>query len=1082
MQGYRVKRKWGWDCHGLPLENIIEQELGIKNKKEIEERGIAVFNEAARAAVLRYADDWKRIIPRMGRWVDMENDYKTMDTTYTESIWWSFKNLFDRKLIYEGYKSMHLCPRCGTTLANFEVAQGYKDIEDVSVFVKLPLEGQANTSLLVWTTTPWTLPGNTGAAVHKDATYVKVEHEGAFLILAKDRLELISGTPTIVAEFLGKELVGKKYEPPFPYFKDKKDLKNKNKGWRIWHAPYVSMENGTGAVHLAPAFGDVDLELAQKEGLPIVHHVTQDGIITQDVTEFAGLLVKKKGAHQDTDKKIVEALEQKGRLFRHETITHSYPHCWRCDTPLLVYASSSWFVNIQKLKGKLLKENKKIGWVPSVIGEKRFQNLLETAPDWAISRARYWGAPLPVWRNSKTGAIKTVGSIEDLLSKVKKSGNSYTVMRHGQAKSNVENILDSGTLTDNHLTEEGKRQTREAAAKLARKKIDMVIASPLLRTQETARIVLEALRLPDSALMTDERLREVNFGEYSGKPREIWLTCFASYFERCERKVDAAETLHEVRARVAEFLFEVERRYTGKNILIVTHAEPGWLIEQVASRARRSDIAIKEKPYHDQPGYLTNAEFRSFAFVPYPHNAHFDLDLHRPYIDEMVWGTPQEGQWKRIPDVFDCWYESGSMPYASSHYPFENVKQFNPKRMLGLSPVGYPADFIAESVDQTRGWFYSTLVLGVALFGKSAYRHVITNGLVLAQDGKKMSKKLKNYTDVTLIADRYGADALRYYLLSSPLIRGEDLNFTDRGVEEIAKKIITRLDNVRSFLKMYDDGTAPSSASNDVLDRWILSRLNLVIAESTGGYEKYELDIATRPLSEFIDDLSTWYLRRSRDRFKNENAASANEARATLRYILTQIAKVMAPVMPFYAEYLYREVKQESDPESVHLNVWPAAGGVDEAVLSHMHSIRQSVSEALEVRSSANIKVRQPLSKLTISGRSIPDEVNYKRIIADEVNVKEVVFEAGEKPVVSLDLTITPELKEEGDVRDVIRAIQGARKDAGLSVADRPSAIVMGDASTARVIERNRETIANATQLRELVVKDGEELVVQISK
>lgn len=1055
MRGFRVERRWGWDCHGLPLENIIEAELGIKTKREIEELGVAKFNEAARNAVLRYAEDWKRIIPRLGRWVDMEDDYKTMDTTYTESVWWSFKNLFDRGLIYEGFKGMLLCSRCGTTLSNFEVALGYKDIEDISVFVKLPLEGEKNTSLLVWTTTPWTLPGNAAAAINKDITYVKVDIGGEFLILAKDRLSVIAGTPTIVGEFPGKELVGKKYTPPFPFF-TKKEFKGKSKAWRIYHADYVSVEDGTGAVHLAPSYGAIDQELAEREGIPLIHHVNADGLFTSEVEGFVGLPVKPKGHHQDTDKKIVEALQSSGRLYKQETIVHSYPHCWRCDTPLINYAASSWFVKVSGLKSKLIAENKKIGWVPEHTGTGRFNNLLEGAPDWAISRSRYWGAPLPVWRNSKTGKVKVAGSIGELLSLVKRSGNRYIVMRHGEARSNVESIVDSGTLTKNGLTETGKAQVKKTAQELRAQKIDLIITSPLLRTQETAQILLQEYGLPDAALMTDERLREVNFGSFSGKPRAQWIAHFASYFERFGEKTDNAETLQDVRRRVGEFLFEVERRYSGKTILIVTHAEPAWLMEQVAAHIPCEEIASKDRPYEKQGSYLANAAYRAFQFVPYPHNADFDIDLHRPYIDEITWGDALEGQWKRVPEVFDCWYESGSMPYAQGHYPFENQSRFNPKRLFGLSPKGYPADFIAEAVDQTRGWFYSLIVLGAALFGRSPYKHVITTGLILAEDGRKMSKKLKNYPDTADLFNQYGADALRYYLVSSPVVRGEDFNFSIRGVDEVNKKILMRLDNVRSFLSLYDDGTEAGEGSDHVLDRWIRARLSQLGTEVTAGFETYQLDVAARPLADFVDDLSTWYLRRSRDRFKGEDVLDGKRARATLRYVLIEISKIMAPLMPFYAEYLYQNLKGEKSPQSVHLCEWPSYLPADARVLESMRAVRQAVSLALEARAQANIKVRQPLARVVVRGFAA-DEDAYTTLIAEEVNVKEVVLE-GEGEGIALDTTLTPELKAEGKRRDIARLIQAFRKEQGLVVSDRP-ALSIATNEEGKIFIRGAETL-----------------------
>jgi isoleucyl-tRNA synthetase len=1076
MQGYRVRRQWGWDCHGLPLENQIEAELGIRNKREIEERGIGTFVEAARGAVMRYADDWKRIIPRLGRWADMENDYKTMDTTYTESVWWAFKNLHDRGLIYEGFKGMHLCPRCGTTLSNFEVAQGYKDIEDLSIYVKFPLEGQEKTSLLVWTTTPWTMPGNAAAAVHKDATYVKVEVNGEFLIVAKDRLSILEGEPTVVAEFPGKELVGKRYTPPFDFF-TKKDFKGKNKAWKIYHAPYVSMEDGTGAVHLAPAYGAIDQELAEKEGIPLVQHVNADGRFTADVAGFENLPVKPKGRHQETDQKIVEALEAKGVLFKHETIVHSYPHCWRCDTPLLNFAASSWFVKVQDIKQKLLKENAKVSWVPSHVGTGRFNNLIESAPDWAISRARYWGAPIPVWRNEKTGEIRVVGSIDELLASTKRSGNRYFVMRHGEARSNVEGIINSDNSIENHLTEAGKEMVRDSAAGLAKEKIDIIVVSPVTRAKETAEIVARELNLPDTAVMVDERLREIEFGTYNNKLRAEWLAAFTSFDNVVFARPDGSEQLISVRRRMGDFIFEIERRYTGKNVLIVTHGDPAWQLSHIAARTtvkelsklRKRTDGTQESAYLD--GYPHLAAWSELPFISYPHNADFDIDLHRPYIDDVAWGDPIRGEWKRVPDVFDCWFESGSMPYASNHYPFE-TERFNPKRMLGLSPRGFPADFIAEAIDQTRGWFYSMIVLGAALFGRSSYKAVVTTGLILAQDGRKMAKKLKNYTDPLTIVDRFGADALRYYLLSSPVVRGEDFNFADRGVDEVMKKLIMRLDNVRSFLALYDTKEAPHQDSTNVLDRWVLSRLCETAGEVEAGMESYRLDEASRPLALFIEDLSTWYLRRSRERFKGDDAADADAARATLRFTLREFSKVMAPIMPFYADYLYRAVKEESDPQSVHLCDWPHMADPDRDILAKMVAVREIVSAALEVRAKANIKVRQPLSVLTVRGGAMPSGEEFAVLVRDEVNVKQIEALA-EGEGVELNTTITQELKEEGMYRDVLRAMQEFRKDAGLSVGDRPAVQLATNAHGKTFISRVTSSLIKDAGLAELLLADS---------
>ncbi|HVV38730.1 MAG TPA: class I tRNA ligase family protein [Candidatus Paceibacterota bacterium] len=1056
MQGYRVARRWGWDCHGLPVENLVEKELGFKTKRDIEAYGIGKFNEAARASIMKDVNDWKRIVPRMGRWADMEDDYKTMDSTYTESVWWSFQKLYSKGLIYEGFKAMHLCPRCGTTLSNFEVAQGYQDIKDFAVTVRLPLVDEKNTSLLIWTTTPWTLPGNVAAAVKADAVYVKVKIGDEFVVVAKELAHKVLGESLdIVGEMLGKELVGKSYAPPFEYFKDELH-KHRTHAWKVYAAPYVTLEDGTGIVHLAPAYGAEDLELAQKEKIPLIHHVTDEGKFIATVADFAGLPVKPKGRHTETDALIVENLKGRGLLFKDEKITHSYPHCWRCDTPLLNWAANSWFVKVSALKKNLLAENQKVEWVPEHVGKGRFRNGLESAPDWAISRTRYWGAPLPVWRNKKTKDIKVMGSVEELLKNVRRSGNTYFVMRHGEAIGNVEDRLDSTGRPDNHLTETGRGQVAKAAESLKSKQIDMIITSPILRTRETAGIVQKELGLPDQAVMVDQRLREFEFGIFSGKTSAEFHAAISNA-EQFVHAPEGGESFMDVRRRMGDFLFEIERRYVNKNILIVTHGNPIWLLSSVADRTTSEELRSKIETLPDK------ASVKELPFTPFPHNADYDLDLHRPYIDEVPMGDPASGQWERVPDVFDCWFESGSMPFASNHYPFEK-DTFDPRRVFGLMPKGFPADFIAEGLDQTRGWFYSLIVLSTALFGRSPYKNVIVNGLVLAQDGQKMSKRLKNYPDPMDVADGPGVDALRYYLLSSPVIRGEDLNFVLRGVEDVNKKLLMRLDNVRSFYVLYADGTERSTQSAHVLDRWIISRLGELVRSTTDGFEKYELDVAARPLAGFIDDLSTWYLRRSRDRFK-ENTEDKKAALSTLRYVLYTVAHVMAPVMPFYAETLYQAMKENGDQDSVHLSNWPAETAIDEALIKEMELTRALSSKGLELREQAGIKVRQPLASLTIP--KLSDVSNTTHIISDEINVKTIL----EDPTLvepKLDTVLTQELQEEGTVRTLMRRIQEWRKEQNLTITDRPDYTLVVTPEEKVIAQMHRDEIMQGTGLGSL--------------
>jgi isoleucyl-tRNA synthetase len=796
MRGYRVERKWGWDCHGLPLENLIEKQLGLSTKRDIEAYGVKNFNEAARGAVMEYADEWKRVIPRLGRWVDMENDYKTMDSSYTESVWWVFKSLHEKGLVFEGFKTMHLCPRCGTTLSNFEVNLGYKDIKDIAVTVKLPLLDEAgnptDSSLLVWTTTPWTLPGNLAAAVNREFDYVKVAvksgDETENYILAKGRLAQLGDVAyEVIEEMKGEALLDKSYEPPFDYLKDQ-NFDGKDKAWKIWHADYVELgEEGTGAVHIAPAYGEDDMVLAKENGVPIVHHVDESGRFKGFVTDFAGELVKPKDDdasgvdHKDADIKVLKYLQQAGKIFKKENITHSYPHCWRCDTPLINYATTSWFVNVPKIKDELVKANNEVKWVPEHVGSNRFGKWLEGARDWAISRQRYWGAPLPIWKNPKTGEYKVIGSLKELQSYVKRSGNTYFMMRHGESELNTKNLLNGLSGVKNGLTEKGKTQTDDAAVRLQTEKIDYVLYSPLERTTETAERVATALGLSSEQLVVDDRLLEMKFGEFESKTVAEYHAFFGQGQNRLKLRPVGGENWTDVKQRVGSFLYEIEQKYQGKRLLIVSHNGTLQMLQAVAA----GDNESQSGSHIDADDYdLLNAEVRTLDFSPLPHNDYYELDFHRPYIDQIELYDTDGTKLERVPDVFDCWFESGSMPYGQHHYLGEAEADF-------LS-TKFPAEFIAEGLDQTRGWFYSLIVLGTALFGRSPYENVIVNGLVLAEDGKKMSKHLRNYPDPMELVDRVGADAIRYYLLSSPIIRGEDLNFSEKEVTEQMRKNLGR--------------------------------------------------------------------------------------------------------------------------------------------------------------------------------------------------------------------------------------------------------------------------------------------------
>ncbi|OGG49161.1 hypothetical protein A3G63_01105 [Candidatus Kaiserbacteria bacterium RIFCSPLOWO2_12_FULL_52_8] len=853
MRGYHVPRVWGWDCHGLPIENIVERELGFKHKKDIKEYGIAKFNERCRERVLTYVDEWKKIIPRIGRFVDMEHAYLTMDKPFMESVWWVFKQLYDKGLVYEDYRIMHICPRCETTLSQQEVAEGYKDVKDIAVTVKFKVKNPEkhglpdNTYLLAWTTTPWTLSGNVALAVGADITYTTRTVDNNTIVLAQAAAEkssdLLSSLDQTVSSqparlLKGRDLVGLTYEPLFDYYAKDETLKNRENGWKVYEADFVMTDEGTGIVHIAPAFGEDDMTLGKAKNLPFVQHVRMDGTVAPEAGDFAGREVKPRSEDDSvrlgTDIAIVKYLDEHGLLFAKENVTHSYPHCWRCDTPLLNYATSSWFVAVTKEKDALLENAKAIDWSPEHIKEGRFGNWLSGARDWSISRQRFWASVIPLWRCEECKRIRVFGSVAELE--------------------------------------------------------------------------------------------------------------------------DAS----------------------GKTV----------------------------------------------------------ADLHKHIIDEVTVPCSAENggcgkTMHRIPDVLDTWFDSGSMPYGQRHYPFENKEQFE---------AAFPAQFIAEGIDQTRAWFYYLHLIAGAIFHKNAFLNVIVNGIVTAEDGKKMSKRLQNYPDPMEIVEKYGADALRMYLLASPVVQAENLAFSEKGVDEIAKKNIGRLTNVLSFYKLYEDGTPSAHESNNALDRWMFARLGELVKETTAGYEKYELDSAIRPLALFVDDLSAWYVRRSRDRFKEEGE-DKRAALATLRYVLRMTAILIAPSVPFIAEEIFRGVREDNDPESVHLASWPEESlgekfvhlfttGTQEKLVEEMTRVRALASEALQLRQKAGIKVRQPLASLTI-----PEELSDElaQILADEVNVKKILV--GED--LALDTALTPELVKEGDERGMARAVAEARKSENLSPKDK---------------------------------------------
>ena len=1097
MQGFHVERRWGWDCHGLPIENIVEKDLKVSGRREIEALGVDKFNEYARSKVLGYVGEWRKTVERMGRWVDFDGSYKTMDNTFIESVWWALKELWNKKFIYEGTKVLPYCPRCETPIANSEIAMdnSYKDITDISVYVKLELVDEPGTFLIAWTTTPWTLPGNTGAAVNPDVDYVKAKKDGAFYIVAKEKIGIleklggVSEAAEIVVEFKGRELIGKSYKPLFSFYgqdaKSGKNFPNKENIYKVWGASYVTTEAGTGIVHLAPGYGEEDMALANENKIPFVLHVGSDGRFAADLAEplfiggsdsvvLAGLHAKPKPTkeepqlHQSSDILIIKYLAHAGLLFAKEKIVHSYPHCHRCDTPLYYFALRAWFIRIQDLKSQTIALNEKINWVPAHLKHGRFGKGILGAPDWNISRNRYWASPLPFWHCAECGKTECIGSLEEI--KVRQPAkNKFFIMRHGEAKSNALNIVTADPDNRYGLTENGKKQIEEAAEKLKTEKIDYIFSSDILRARETAELFAKIHGVSSEDIVFDPRLREINFGELDGKSRKEYWDFLPNFEGRFTKSLPGGENFMQIKDRVGEFLYETDSKYSGKTILVLTHETSGWLLECVSVGV---DAKKSAEIRGERDDYLKNAEIREINFSPLPHNKNYELDLHRPFIDEIIFSCSCGGRAKRIPEVIDGWFESGAMPFAAHHYPFENREKFE---------KNFPAKFIVEYIAQTRTWFYYTHTLSSLLFSEIAFENVIAHGTVLAEDGQKMSKSKGNFPDPNILFDKYGVDALRFYMLSSPLMKSEDLNFAEKGVDEAYKKIILRLKNITSFFELYKDLLEPVAknaanaakkpvVSKNILDRWIIARLSELIKRTTEAMDAYEIDQALYPVDAFLEDLSVGYVRRARERLKSDDEVDRTAAVQTLLRVLLEFSKVIAPFMPFIAESTYQKIGGSlySGLESVHLESWPKAGEIDEQLLADMAEARKIVGLGLEARARAGIKVRQPLAKIVVKDIALKDNTELIQLIADEINVKEVVFDSSLVAPVELDTNITAELREEGNLRDFIRAVQNLRKESGFKAGEPASLIVQTDSRGQEFAERNTAAVCKAATISKI--------------
>jgi len=1070
MRGFRVLRKAGWDTHGLPVELEIEKKLGLKNKKEIEKYGIAKFNKRCKESVWLYKQDWEKLTERIGFWLNMKNPYITCEPDFIETLWWIIKQIWYKGLLYQDYKVVPYCPRCQTSLSSHEVALGYEKIKENSIYVKFKLKNTRARFFLVWTTTPWTLPANVALAVNSNLNYVEAHLDSnEIYILAEDRLEYLKKhfnikNAQILRKINGKTLVNLEYEQLIDFAKTDKPA------FRVVAGDFVSTKEGTGIVHIAPAFGEDDMEIAKKNNLPILMTVDETGRFKPEIKAWAGMYVK------EADQLIIERLQSRRSLWVTELYEHDYPFCWRCASPLLYYAKQGWFINMQKVKKDLIKNNQKINWVPTHLKKGRFGEWLQDLKDWAFSRERYWGTPLPIWKCQKCQHLEVIGSKKELFGR-KFSTNQYYVLRHGQTIYQTKKKKIMYPWPENRpilLTKEGEKQIKKVAKKLKNKKIDLIYASDVSRTRQTAEIVAEELGVK---IIFDKRLRDINLGTYHGGRKEDFYRDFPKNPERFYgRKPPGGENWGECRKRMIDCLNDIDRRYQNKTILIVGHGDPLWLLEGVLDGL--DDKKLLERKI--KKTYVKTGEFRKIRFKKIPLDEKGKFDFHRPYIDQIKFYCSRcDGKMERVPEVVDCWFDSGAMPLAQFHYPFENKEKIDKRQQ-------FPADYISEAVDQTRGWFYTLLAISSLLGLESPYKNVISLGHVLDEKGEKMSKSKGNVVNPWKIIEKYGSDSSRWYFytINQP---GDEKFFREKDIEDCLKRFILTLWNSYVFFETYvpkkeisrgarqnnskDGGFGPrlqNSKSKNILDKWVVSKLNQLILEVTDCLNKYDITTASRLIEDFvIEDLSQWYIRRSRKRFqKPETKKELKEASKTFGFVFLILSKLTAPFIPFLSEEIHKGLTSGFRP-SVHLEDWPKTARklIDEKLEKKMEKVRELCALALAERAKVGIKVRQPLASLQIPNSKFQIPKELLGLIKEEVNVKEISF----GKTLKLDTKITPELKEEGIVREVIRNIQEMRKKAGLRPKDKILVRYSGSINLNEILMRNKNLILKEAKVKNFV-------------